>query len=244
MEVNVSAEFKKGIVEPIVTYENETEFEQFKTLLWQSIQVCDKIRIQKLLKNPKTSEYLKDPMIDLIKGNERMSVLAGAICTMYYVIVKIILEYIQIEDLDKGLVSETLENRAKTIKKITPLQLACARGVNKIVESLLIKGCSVHISGKFHNKLGLKETITDMGSPALAICMNSKLQKIHMGSSNFMTKFEPEDRDHYLCAAYLLEYSANPDINTLIPMYPTSLFLALNNVNLLKLLLKYRADPN
>ena len=83
-----------------------------------------------------------------------------------------------------------------------------------------------------------------MGSPALGICVNSKLQKIHMGNTNCITKFDPEDRDYYECAKSLLEFSANPDINTLIPMYPTPLFLAVNNVEFVKLLLKYRANPN
>ena len=170
--------------------------------------------------------------------------LAGAVCTMCYITVKIVLEYIQIDDLDKGFLSETLENKTRVIKKITPLQLACARGIFKIVQSLLIKGSSIHISGVFHNRLGLKEIITDMGSPALGICVNSKLQKIHMGNTNCITKFDPEDRDYYECAKSLLEFSANPDINTLIPMYPTPLFLAVNNVEFVKLLLKYRANPN
>ena len=246
MEVNVyeSAEFKQGIVDPIPRPSTESEFEGFKIALWQSLQACDTVKVQKLLRNPRTVEYLRYPMLDWVKGSERISVLAGAVCTMCYVLVKIVLEYVQTEDLDRGFSSETLENRNRLIKKITPLQLACARGIYKIVESLLVKGCAVHISGVFHNRLGIKETITDMGSPALAICGNSKLQKIHMGSANFITKFEPEDRDYYSCSRALLEYSANPDVNTLIPMYPTPLFLAINNFKFIKLLLGCGANPN
>jgi ankyrin repeat protein len=163
---------------------------------------------------------------------------------MCYVIVKLVLEYVSVDDLDRGIVIETVENKAKVIKKFTPLQLACARGIFNIVKSLLNKGSSLHISGVFHNRLGLKENIIDMGSPALAICVNPKMQKMHMGNSNFITKFEPEDRDYYLCAKALLEYSANPDINTMIPMYPTPLFLSIQNSKLSKLLLEFGANPN
>lgn len=246
MEVNVyeSAEFKQGISEMIEKVNSESEFESFKVALWQSLQTCDIVKIQKVLRTPRAVEYLKDPMSDWVKGTERLSVLGGAICTMCYVVVKIILEYVQIEDLERGVLEETLEKKTRIIKKITPLQLACARGIFKIVESLLIKGSALHISGVFQNRIGLKETITDLGSPALAICANSKLQKLHMGSANFITKFDPEDRDYCICAQSLLEFSANPDINTLIPMYPTPLFLAINSLKFIKLLLNYRANPN
>lgn len=247
MEVNVSAsaEFRKGILEPIPEAPiSETEFESFKSSIWQSIQNCDSSKLQKVLRNPLSSTFLKEPSLDWVKNTEKISVLAGAVCTMCYVIVKLILEYIPVEDLDRGITIETLENKSRIIKKLTPLQLACARGITNIVRSLLAKGCSAHISGVFQNRLGIKELITDMGSPALSICVNSKLQKLHMGSSNFITKFEPEDRDYYQCALSLLEYSVNPDINTMIPMYPTPLFLAIQNDKLTKLLLDYGANPN
>ena len=247
MEVNVSAsaEFRKGILEPIPeTPISETEFENFKSAIWQSLQNCDSSKLQKLLRNPLSATFIKEPSLDWVKNTEKISVLAGAVCTMCYVIVKIVLEYIPVDDLDRGITVETTENKTRLIKKFTPLQLACARGITSIVKSLLAKGCSAHISGVFHNRLGIKEIITDMGSPALAICVNSKLQKLHMGSSNFITKFEAEDRDYYECAVSLLEYSANPDINTMIPMYPTPLFLAFQNVKFVKLLLEYGANPN
>jgi ankyrin repeat protein len=246
MEINArdSGDFKTTKIEPIYSFDSDSDFELFRTSLWQSLQNCDKIKLQKVLRSPRSLEYLKNPMIDWVKNNERMSVLGGAVCTMYYVLVKIVLEYIRVDDLDRGFIIETQENKTKVIKKFTPLQLACARGLNKIVQSLLIKGCSAHISGVFHNKLGLKETMTNMGSPALAICVNSKLQKAHTGSQNFLTKYKQEDINYYECANCLLEFSANPDINTLIPIFPTPLFLAINNLEFLKLLLKYRANPN
>ena len=246
MEVSVhaSAEFKKEILEPIIEVSFGTEFENFKNSLWQSIQNCDSLKLRELIRCQDATVFLRDERMDLEKGNEKISVLAGAVCTMCYVMVKVILEYVPVDGLDRGITIETQENKSKVTKRFTPLQLACARGIVNIVKSLLAKGASAHISGVFQTRLGLKDTITDMGSPALAVCVNKKLQQMHMGDSNFITKFEPEDRDYYQCAIALLEYSANPDIHTMIPMYPTPLFLAVHDNKFLKLLLQYGANPN
>ncbi|CAG9319906.1 unnamed protein product [Blepharisma stoltei] len=222
------------------------DFDSYKESIWNSVKNCNISELQSLLSMPHSITFLEDPRSDWIHGAERVSLLAVAVSTCYLPMVKTLVERIPKSEMDRGYSHEGFELGNKFTRKISPLQLACARGLHKILKILLDYGSSPHLSGTFQSKIGNCTKSIDMGAPPILICANIKFHNSNLTIEGltYGNKSEDGDCDYCECLRLLLEASANPNIEIGSPVMPTPIFAAINDANVLKILVKAGADPN
>ena len=75
----------------------------------------------------------------------------------------------------------------------------------------------------------------DNGTPPLLIAVNSRFHNSYLiiEGLRYATAYSDEDSDYLKTAEVLLTHSANPNINSNDPTYPTPVFYALENPVLL-----------
>lgn len=107
-------------------------------------------------------------------------------------------------------------------------------------------GSSPHLSGTFQSKSGSGIKTIDMGAPPVLICANIKFHNssLTLEGLEYITKHDESDVDYYESLKILFEFHANPNIQISSPIMPTPIFAAINDPNMLKILVSFGADVN
>jgi ankyrin repeat protein len=179
-------------------------------------------------------------------SEERVSVLAVAVSTGNLKTVQILVTVLTDLDIDRGYTHEGMEMNARFIRQISPLQLACARGLFDIVFYLLDNGSSPDLCGLYSQKIGKTYVHVDNGTPPLLIAANSRFHNSYLiiEGLKYATAYSQEEVEYFKTAQVLLAHNANPNINSNDPTYPTPIFYTLGNPVLLSLLIENGADVN
>ena len=102
------------------------------------------------------------------------------------------------------------------------------------------------LCGLYSQEVGSMFVHVDNGTPPLLIAVNSRFHNSYLiiEGLRYHTAYTEDETDYLKTAEVLLTHSANPNINSNDPTYPSPIFYALENHVLLQLLIENGAEVN
>lgn len=242
MSMYLSAEFKSPI-EPTNTsdsYESyQANYSEFQTALLQAVCNVDMPVVRRLVQD-QTLESLDFTRLNVHSNAEEVSLVAVAASTGCEELLQLLLGSFSNISIVDGYKSYGKEFAIRVHRRISPLQLACAKGYSGIVRILLKAGADPNIGGV--DQAG--PIMNDYGTPPLHIVANPRFHNSVLKLPGLQYKAIDQKSDYPACAKLLLDAGAKPDAPSTDPLTPVPLFSAYFDIELVKELLLHGANPN
>lgn len=218
---------------------------QIHKKLWQSARKLDIQGFTHYLEML-DSQYRTSHFLDFTYGNNRTSLLALVACAGDPNFLSLLLEKLPNLNLDKGYRTRYQELNSVYIFKLSPLQLACARGLHKIVKLLLHQNCSLTSYG--YTKSQTKDIIThtDLGMPPVIICTSPKYRNAYLKILDFPYEinYTDDEVNYSECLRLICEKGADVNVEIDDEEYPRAIFHAITHPRMMKILIENGAELN
>ena len=218
---------------------------QIHKKLWQSARQLDISGFTHYLEML-DSQYRASDFLDFTYGNGRTSLLALAACSGDASFLSLLLEKLPNLSLDKGYRTRYQELNSVYIFKLSPLQLACARGLYKIVKLLLNHNCSLTSYGYSQSQTKNIITHIDLGMPPVIICTSPKYRSAYLKILDFTYEigYSDDEVNYTECLRLICEKGADVNVEIDDEEYPRAIFHAITHPGMMKILIENGAELN